>query len=619
MQEDAYTLLELGYSVIPIEDIKRKSPPEGLAWGRWQKQPMTPPECEAYFRNAAGVAIVCGQVSGNLLLLDFDNGGELFDPWKERVNAEDHELLQRVVVESSQSGGKHVWFRCDSDVDGNQKLAQRHEGSKTICLIETRGEGGYCAVAPTPGYEILRGDFSCVEHLDDTSVEILLSAARELDEVEHVERSTTKQNIESGSGVRPGDAFNQSGDVHELLARHDWKLDRVVGDTEQWCRPGKSSGCSATFRDRVFYPFSSNCGLEPNRGYSPFQLYTALEHRGDYGSAAKALRAQDYGESQDGPITKASNLMDLIDADVKMRPEVIPGYLRQGETMNIVAAPKTGKSWLIMQLILAACKGGTWLGINIPRLNVLLIDNELHQETLANRMKSVIEAIDPSFRSPINFLSLRGKNVDLEGLETILSDESWDLIILDAWYRFIPQGVSENDNAQVMSLYNRLDTIADKTGAAIIAVHHTSKGDQRGKGITDIGSGAGSQTRACDTHMVLLPTEDEDVIQLSATCRSFKAPEDMFMTFDGCWQLTENNIAPATNYTAEQLANHVRVCGGVVGKAEMEYYWVETIGIPSGTYTRLYKLCVERMLLINKNNLYYTPEAWAAVNKEEST
>ena len=46
----------------------------------------------------------------------------------------------------------------------------------------------------------------------------------------------------------------------------------------------------------MFYVFSSSAApFEPNQAYSPFTVYTLLEHNGDYASAASTLRSQGFG------------------------------------------------------------------------------------------------------------------------------------------------------------------------------------------------------------------------------------------------------------------------------------------------------------------------------------
>ena len=69
--------------------------------------------------------------------------------------------------------------------------------------------------------------------------------------------------------------------------------------------------------------------------------------------------------------------------------------------------------------------------------------------------------------------------------------QGYALIIVDAFYRALPRGTDENDNAAIADLYNFVDRTAERSDAAIVLVHHSSKGSQAGKSVTDVGSGAG--------------------------------------------------------------------------------------------------------------------------------
>ena len=95
------------------------------------------------------------------------------------------------------------------------------------------------------------------------------------------------------------------------------------------------------------------------------------------------------------------------------------------------------------------------------------------------------------------------------------------MIILDAKYRFATEGESENENTTTAKFYNTIDQIAEKTGAAIVLVHHSSKGSQSDKRVTDVGSGAGAQSRAADCHLVLREHEEAGRMVLDAAVRSF--------------------------------------------------------------------------------------------------
>ena len=63
----------------------------------------------------------------HLEMLDFDLGGEAFEAWHQAVETADPDLLARLIIEQSPSGGRHVVYRCQSAVSGNLKLAQRRQ------------------------------------------------------------------------------------------------------------------------------------------------------------------------------------------------------------------------------------------------------------------------------------------------------------------------------------------------------------------------------------------------------------------------------------------------------------------------------------------------------------
>ena len=228
-----------------------------------------------------------------------------------------------------------------------------------------------------------------------------------------------------------------------------------------------------------------------------------------------------------------------------LKPPVIDGVVREGETANIVAPPKVGKSWLMYSLLASIATGRRWLDtFDCTPGPVLLIDNELHPETVANRMPKVTDAMGITSGLDIDVVSLRGKDITLDLLAPTIENIEhgrYKAIVLDAWYRFIPDGKSENSNADVMKLYNMLDRYAAHTGAAIIAVHHTSKGLQSEKSVTDTGAGAGSQSRAADAHVILREHEEEGHVVLDAAVRSFKPIDRVALRWEfPLWRRTED-------------------------------------------------------------------------------
>lgn len=225
---------------------------------------------------------------------------------------------------------------------------------------------------------------------------------------------------------------------------------------------------------------------------------------------------------------------ELIQNFPKLRPAVIEGLIRKGETVNIVAAPKMGKSWLSMSMALDVTQGTKVFGrFWATPGQVLIIDNELHPETSAHRLPQVAEAkgicLD-DYRDKLFIINLRGQLRDMNSLALDLRQfkrGEFSLIILDAWYRFLPPGSDENSNGDVANLYNTLDAVASELDCAFACIHHSSKGNQAGKSVTDTGSGAGSQSRAADCHLVMRQHREDKAVVVEAAVRSF-APVEPF-------------------------------------------------------------------------------------------
>jgi hypothetical protein len=236
------------------------------------------------------------------------------------------------------------------------------------------------------------------------------------------------------------------------------------------------------------------------------------------------------GPESEPPIAPPVSLGQLLDTRKALRPVVIDGLLRESETMNIIASSKVGKSWCVLDLVLAVATGRNWLEtFACAKGPVLVIDNELHEETFTDRVRKVAAARNiplADVRDAVHVRLLRGKLRDVSQLHGMfkqwgIKPGDYSLLVLDAKYRFLPPGTNENSNADMARVYNWVDEMADCFHMSIALVHHSSKGDQSQKAVTDVGAGAGSIARATDTHVILRPHEEEDVAVMDVALRSF--------------------------------------------------------------------------------------------------
>lgn len=259
----------------------------------------------------------------------------------------------------------------------------------------------------------------------------------------------------------------------------------------------------------------------------------------------KAKPANPEPADEDVPIPRERSVAELIRDYRSLREPVIEGLLRQGEIMNIISTPKMGKSWLVTDLALSVATGTPWLGYPTRRGRALIIDNELHGQTTANRIPKVAAARGLHLGQFAQYLfvdNLRGHLIDLVAMERYFNQIEpgrYSVIVLDAFYRFMPADTDENDNGGMADLYNRLDRYAQRLGSSFILIHHTTKGNQSEKGVTDVGAGAGSQSRAADAHVILRPHAEDGVVVLDAAVRSWPPVEPRCLR----WSFPVYNLA----------------------------------------------------------------------------
>lgn len=271
--------------------------------------------------------------------------------------------------------------------------------------------------------------------------------------------------------------------------------------------------------------------------------------------------AQIIGEAA-APGFTIRNYQQLRNEFRELRPVVIDRICREGETVNIIASSKTGKSWLSVDLAMSVATGRDWLGrFSTTAGKVLLVDNELHPETLSDRVLSVQDARQydvETLTERFHTVSCRGEVKDLFRLAASFErfePREFAVVVLDAFYRFVPDGTSESDNQQMTSLYNLIDRLAARLRCAFVVIHHASKGAQGEKAVTDVGSGAGAMSRAADTHLVIRPHETEGYSVLDAATRSFPPLEPLSIYFEHpVWECSHIEPKVATRQTAAAQA-----------------------------------------------------------------
>jgi hypothetical protein len=281
---------------------------------------------------------------------------------------------------------------------------------------------------------------------------------------------------------------------------------------------------------------------------SPFTLRrTATVH-----AAAVSTEPAVTDTATPEPSIEIVGAASLVANHPQLNPPVVDGLLREGETMNLIASSKAGKSWLAWSLGLSVGTGRLWLErFAVEQGRVLYVDAELHRSTISKRITAVADAMNidrAEALAAVDIVPLRGRLRDIIRLGTFfrsVAPGTYKIVVLDALYRLIPPGVDENSNSDMTGIYNLVDQYADRMKAAIVIVHHASKGMQGGKQITDVGAGAGALSRATDSHLVMRPHVEDDAVCVEAAVRSFKPVEPFCLRWNFPLWVPANDLDPA--------------------------------------------------------------------------
>lgn len=316
----------LGLCVVPPMEDGTKQPI--VSWKKYQAERPSDGLVHRWYEreHRRGLGLVCGAVSGNLEMLEFEGtavhaGLHLrYRELAEQCGAS--ELLTRVLggyTERTPGGGFHCLYRCSTPVAGNLKLARRaataeelaaNPDDKIKVLIETRGEGGYVITAPSNGgvhpsggaWVLTSGSFAAMAVISADEREVLLALARPFDQMPKAESRIERSGPitpNAGEAERPGDQFSQQTSWAQILEPHGWKRLFTTKDGNQhWRRPGKKIGTSATISqggEGVLYVFSDSTLFAMDTSYSKFGAYALLEHDGNHKVAARALVQRGFG------------------------------------------------------------------------------------------------------------------------------------------------------------------------------------------------------------------------------------------------------------------------------------------------------------------------------------
>lgn len=242
-----------------------------------------------------------------------DPSGRIVEDFEAEIKEYSPDLFAKMYIEETPSGGRHYAYKREK-IGPKRVLAHAHDPTpltfkeeldgvtKWKPVIEIQGANTLCRVWPTKGFKVIQGSILDLPVLHENDVALLEYIGREFDKKppETVKAEARKERID---GDTPGNDYANNvttKDMVELFVKHGWEF-KERGARVFMRRPGaKTKGYDGDIKNRIFMNFSSSVSeFSIGQGYGPFQVYTILEHSGDFKAAAKTLAGNGYGVSHE--------------------------------------------------------------------------------------------------------------------------------------------------------------------------------------------------------------------------------------------------------------------------------------------------------------------------------
>lgn len=586
IQEALRVAQDLDVAVFPVGADKRP-----IIKGWRQKATRDPVEIAVMFslHGAAGVGVPCGPEQ-DLICFDLDFGhtddedrkARLLS-WAEAFLAEADDLVE---VRRTRSGGMHI-LAAWPDAAPPRRIMPK---------LDVIIDGFYFVYWMGDGYSHVAGELTSwapPEHL-----------------LEVTERDTLGTGAALMSADEAHEAMWSDGDAgqrHDALLRmtYDWAIERPDETLEALCL-GFAAWFEDIYGDRI----------------DAARLQQLLDYRIDHrtgaaeGELGRAMRgAQERAPLGDDLLSKAAavlaqraqptvrqqteqrrieddfvdvDLQDLLGEDLPDVDWIVDDLLPAGNLVSISGPSGAGKT-RFNALLMAALSTGQTDKIGLPRaaraVRSLYIANEERTEDVKRRLKAaallndltgdMLITVRGKERGRFHLIGADGQvdEAAVDRLVTVIRDRGIEVVMIDP---IVTLGIEdENAAAQVDVAMAALQAVAARTGACVLFVHHSPKGDRTApedqlRGDSGAWRGSGVFYSSLDIGMTLMPWLPDECHEKGngpanrrrwrAMVRNHKAPK--YVVLDSAKE-RENEGLGSVLY--EIVGQEVRVGGRRIG------------------------------------------------------
>lgn len=315
-------LLDYGINLIPVRDkdtiYKGKLYEAKTPYAEWKQYQYELIDRAVLFDQMANrydttaVAMVCGSISGNLEVIDFDT--KYYPGIDAVVLTALRELYPDIFAKlkrhRTRSGGVHLVYRiADHDVPASAHLAERpatqeeldadtaKNKRKSRCFIETRGTGGLATAPPSLGYTALNAiDIQTITWEERCTI---VEFCKSYNEYFPNEKPYTPPKSEQNYyDENPFEHYNRTVDPVELLTSFGWTYVRKHGDYIWFTRPGGRRGdvhAGFNTNTNTYRVWGTKSDLDSERSYTPSTILAHYQFNDDKSTTYAHLVQQGYG------------------------------------------------------------------------------------------------------------------------------------------------------------------------------------------------------------------------------------------------------------------------------------------------------------------------------------
>lgn len=307
-RKQAYYLKSLGINTCPLKVDGSKLPK--IFWKHLQEKMISDQEIEEHCADCGGLAGITGSIS-ELLCIDFDLDKELLSQnyWKRFMSEVPESMKRRFLVNSTRSGGYHVWLRV-KHTDKSRKIAHRaltiqelydrytkamldgldpDKISRSLlnkpkqCIIETRFEGSY-GVISHESYNRIYG--TEINYFTKEEVDFLLTIGYSLDFAFKAQKRYVGE-VEDFKTIVKYNEDTDASDVLEMILNtglYEYVGTNYQGDL-QLKRVGSNNKYSSVIftNSGVIHDFGmSNIFNDDKDAHTPFETLCAVNDFSEY-------------------------------------------------------------------------------------------------------------------------------------------------------------------------------------------------------------------------------------------------------------------------------------------------------------------------------------------------